>query len=34
MANTSQESRKAANIVAEWDNNEAGVAKILKGYLE
>lgn len=33
MANAGEKSKKAAKVVAEWDNNQAGVAKILKQYL-
>lgn len=34
MKNAGQESKKAAKIVSEWTNEEAGVAKILKKYLD
>jgi len=33
MANAGEKSKKAARIVAGWDNNQAGVAKVLADYL-
>ena len=33
MANASEKSKQAAKIVAEWDNNQAGVAKVLMQYI-
>ncbi|PIU52130.1 hypothetical protein COS91_00840 [Candidatus Desantisbacteria bacterium CG07_land_8_20_14_0_80_39_15] len=33
MANAGEKSKKAAKIVAQWDNNQAGVARVLADYL-
>lgn len=33
MANAGEKSKNAAKIVSEWNNNEAGVAKVLKEYI-
>lgn len=33
MANATPATKKSANIIAEWDNNGSGVARVLKQYL-